>query len=185
MTTELTFKQDGSRLSIETTAKGMLAKLAHDLTIVSRDFSCTATLTDAGADVTLRVPVRGLQVDGVRKRGTVDRGVLSSSDRSDIERKIREEVLTSSEVVVTASVTDVPSEGTRTSSAGATVEVGGKKAKAKLTATITAKPEGITANGRATVSLDSLAIPPVKGPLGAFRVDDAIEVVFDLAFSRP
>jgi len=184
MTTELTLKQDGSRLAIETTAKGMLAKLAHDLTILSRDFSCTATLTDAGADVTVRVPVRGLHVDGVRKRGVVDRSVLSSSDKSDIERKIREEVLTSSEVVVTASVADVPSDGTRSASTSATVEVGGKKAKAKVSATITALPDGIKASGRATVSLDSLAIPPVKGPLGAFRVDDAIEVVFDLAFAR-
>ena len=184
MTTELIFKPDGSRLAIETTAKGMLAKLAHDLTILARDLSCTATLTDTVANVTLRVPVRSLHVDGVRKRGTVDRGALSSSDKSDIERKIREEVLTSSEVVVTASVADVPGEGTRSGSTNATVEVGGKKAKAKLTATVIAGADGIKASGRATVSLDALAIPPVKGPLGAFRVDDAIEVVFDLAFAR-
>jgi len=29
---------------------------------------------------------------------------------------------------------------------------------------------------KATVSLEALRIPPVKAPLGAFRVDDAIEV---------
>jgi hypothetical protein len=93
-------------------------------------------------------------------------------------------VLTSSEVVVTASVADVPGEGSRSANTAATVEVGGKKAKAKLTATVTAGPDQIKASGRATVSLDALGIPPVKGPLGAFRVDDAIEVVFDLAFAR-
>ena len=38
------------------------------------------------------------------------------------------------------------------------------------------------AQGRVKLDLPSLSITPPKGPLGAFRVDDEVEIDFDLAF---
>jgi hypothetical protein len=181
MTSPLTLVLEVSRLGIETTAKGLLAKLAHDLSITASDFSAQASFEADTATVVLRVPVRGLSVEGVRRRGVVDRTVLSSSDRTDIARKLREEVLTSAEVVITASAT--VAEGARRAAATGTIEVGRKTAPLRFDADVKRNGADATVSGRATVSLAALSIPPVKGPLNAFRVDDAIDVTFELSFA--
>ncbi|MFO0614595.1 MAG: hypothetical protein U0414_18565 [Polyangiaceae bacterium] len=171
-----------SDVSIETTAKGMFAKLAHDLRLLAGELTATVTEGEGGRlGVELHLPVRAIKVDGVRKSGQVDRSVLSASDRSDIEKKIREDVLRSSEVKVTVPLPGVPSPGSTT--ADATVEVGGYRSSVPLRLTIATKDGRTHAAGRAKVSLSALKIPPVKGPLNAFRVDDDVEIVFDVAFS--
>lgn len=180
----LAFDRDASKLRIETTAKGMLAKLAHDLAIEASDWTCEATLDGEKATLTAKVPVASLRVAGVRKHGTVDKNVLSSSDRSEIERKIREEVLTGREVVVAASASGIPADGSRTIDAELTVESGRAKARVSSRVTVSVTAGAVVASGRAGVSLSSLSIPPVKGPLGAFRVDDVVDVVFDARFTR-
>ncbi len=130
MTTAEPRAAERATVRIETTAKGLLAKLAHDLSIDAADVSAEATIEGDRASVTLTFPVRSLSVKGVRKRGVVDASVLSASDRSDIERKIREEVLTSADVVVTASATVPTDEGKRCVPTTATVEASGRKATA-------------------------------------------------------
>ena len=86
------------------------------------------------------MPVASLRVAGVRKHGTVDKNVLSSSDRSEIERKIREEVLTGREVVVAASASGIPADGSRTIDAELTVESGRAKTRvsSRVTVSVTA-----------------------------------------------
>jgi hypothetical protein len=180
----LAFDRDASNLRIETTAKGMLAKLAHDLTIEATDWSCEVALDGGAATLSAKVPVASLRVAGVRKHGALDRNVLSSSDRNEIERKIREEVLTGREVVVVASASGIPDDGTRTVDAELIVDGGRAKAKTKSRITVSASAGAIVASGRAGVSLSALSIPPVKGPLNAFRVDDVVDVVFEARFNR-
>lgn len=170
-----------SEISIETTAKGMLAKLAHDLRLLAGELTVTVAEGEGGRlDLELRAPVRAIKVDGVRKGGRVDRGVLSASDRSDIEKKIREEVLRSADVQVKASLPSSPAPGSVATDA--TVEVGGHRVSVPLRLSIASRDGRTHALGRAKVSLSALKIPPVKGPLGAFRVDDDVDVVFDVAF---
>lgn len=185
MSTALSFEPGESHLTVETRAKGMLAKLAHDLSIGATSLKCEATLDDGRLSLELSVPVAGLRVDGVRKSAHVDKSVLSSSDRSEIERKIREEVLRSSTVVVKTTC-DAPSglaqDGTHEVSAPLTVELGSAKTEVRTRATVTTAAGRVVARGKATVSMPSLGVAPVKGPLGAFRVDDDIEIVYDLVF---
>lgn len=176
-----TFDREHSEISIETTAKGMLAKLAHDLRLVAGEVSADVEDASGHVDLVLRAPVRAIKVDGVRKSGRVDRGVLSTSDRSDIEKKIREDVLRGAEVRVTASLPGAPAEGDHKTEA--TVEVGGHRAVVPLRLIISSKDGRTHASGKARVSLSALKIPPVKGPLNAFRVDDDVDVLFDVAFT--
>ncbi len=183
--TTLRYEQGGSRLTIETRAKGMLAKLAHDLSIEVREPNVTASIEGGRITVVARVRVASLSVVGVRKGGAVDRGVLSASDRADIERKIQGEVFRGPEVVVTmeAPLADgALGEGRRTVDATGRVEAAGKSARVSSRATIEVASGRAKAQGRVKLDLPSLSITPPKGPLGAFRVDDEVEIDFDLAF---
>ena len=63
----LTFDPAQSSLRIETVAKGMLAKLAHDLAIDAKSLTADASYDGGKAELTLRVPIADLKVYGVRK----------------------------------------------------------------------------------------------------------------------
>lgn len=184
---ELRFDAQASKLTIETTATGMLAKLAHDLSIVARSLRATATVDGQRFTIELDVPVGELEVDGVRKHGVVDRGTLSSSDKSEIQRKMRDEVLGGGTIVARAEG-ELPAGALE--GAGVTLDVTAKVERGSRTESVrsklTLKPsvERITAEGRFTVHLPALGIAPIKGPLGAFRVNDDIHVDVALVFTR-
>jgi hypothetical protein len=183
--TTLAFDEKSASITIETRAKGMLAKLAHDLSIESKDATAAATWNQGRIEVELGVPVRSLAVQGVLKGGGVDRGVLSASDRAEIERKIREEVLRGGTVRVrmeTALGEGALADGSRSVDASGTIEVGGKSARLGCRCRIEVASGRASVEARGKVSLSALSIPPVKGPLGAFRVDDEIAVACHLAF---
>lgn len=183
--TTLRYEQGGSRLTIETRAKGMLAKLAHDLSIEARDANVTASIEAGRVTVVARVRVASLSVVGVRKGGSVDRNVLSTSDRAEIEKKIQNEVFRGPEVVVTmeASLGEGGlADGRRTVDATGRVEAAGKSARVSSRATVEVASGRAKVQGRVRLDLPSLSIAPPKGPLGAFRVDDEVDVDFDLAF---
>jgi hypothetical protein len=163
-----------SRLAVYTFAEGFLSALAHDLELVAGDVSGTLD----GEKVELRVPVAGLKVTGVMKKGRLDTGVLSAGDRDTIERQIRDEVLAGGAVVA---------RGERSGN-DASVEVEApppRTARARLTCRVQVTDEAGAkrAKGSAEVSLKGLGAPPVKGPMGAFRVSDKVRVDFDLVFS--
>jgi hypothetical protein len=180
------FDAKASTITIETEAVGMLAKLAHDLSITARSPKATLSVDGASASISLEVPVDGLAVDGVRKGGALDRSVLSSSDRADIEKKIRHDVLTSQAVVVTANVASLPKpldqDGSQSLDAELQVEIGKAKSRVRAPVTVTVAGKTITAKGRAPIDLPRFGITPPKGPLGAFRVKDTVNVDFSLVF---
>ena len=183
-----TFDPAGSELTVETKAVGMLAKLAHDLSIAANDISVSTAAEGDDIVVTLRAPVARLEVRGVRKGGTVDEGVLSRSDRSDIQKKIREEVLKSSDVVaklsVRAAALSLSEPGKRTIPAKGTVAVGSRSANVSTETTVEVTADRVRADGRVRVDLPALGITPPKGPLGAFKVHETVEIVFRLVFSQ-
>lgn len=184
---ELRFDAQASKLTIETTATGMLAKLAHDLSIVARSLRAQATIEGQRFTIEVDVPVGELEVDGVRKHGVVDRGTLSASDKAEIQRKMRDEVLGGGTIVARAEGT-LP-EGAL-EGAGVSLDVTAKVERASRTESVRSKlslkpsAERITAEGRFTVHLPALGIAPIKGPLGAFRVNDDIRVDVALVFTR-
>jgi hypothetical protein len=160
-----------SRLAVYTFAEGFLSALAHDLELVVRGFAGTLD----GEKVELRLPVAAIEVSGVMKKGRLDREVLSAGDRATIAKQIREDVLPGAEVVA---------RGER-SGDSARVEVAAPKGRVAVSCRVQVTDEGGAkrAAGSVELSLKALGAPPVKGPMGAFRVSDKVRVEFDLVFS--
>jgi hypothetical protein len=62
-----------------------------------------------------------------------------------------------------------------------TVSLGGRSARVAHAVHVSAREGGGSlATGRVDLSLRALGIPEVKGPLGAFRVSDTVEVVYSI-----
>jgi hypothetical protein len=160
-----------SRVAISTFAEGLFSALAHNLELVAGDVTGEATASSAE----VHVPVASIRVSGVVKRGKVDAGVLSSGDRAAIERQIRDEVLAGSEIVA---------RGEQVGS-HASIEVKGPRGSTRVTcdAAITRQDDLTHVKGRVELSLAALGCPPVKGPMGAFRVSDRVRIDFDLVFA--
>ena len=81
-----------SRLLVHTRAEGLLARLAHDLELSSRELTGTASLDGESWTADITVPVRSLVVEGVLRGDTVDYSVLSAGDKEQILAKMREDV---------------------------------------------------------------------------------------------
>ncbi len=159
-----------SRLAIYTEAEGLFSALAHDLELLAAELEGTAS--ESSAEV--RVRAGSVRVSGVMKRGKLDPTVLSAGDRDAIERQVRADVLRG----------DVSARGTL-AGGRATVEVMAPSGRATVVCDVSVSSEGNgkRARGRAEVSLAALGAPPVKGPMGAFRVKDQVRVEFDLVFA--
>ncbi len=164
-----------SSLRVETRAKGLLAKLAHDLSIEGPAPNGTCELDGGRFVLALELPVASLRIAGVRKGGRVDTSVLSKGDLDEIHRKLREEVLVGSPAIVVRAEGKDPGEA---ASVAADLVVRAGRGEQKVRADVTLRRDGdrVVVEGKVMVSLEALRIPPVKAPLGAFRVDDAIEV---------
>lgn len=166
-----------SKLTIRTRAQGMLARLAHDLSLLARSIEGRAELDKDTWTASLTV-APSLLVEGVVKSGRVDTTVLSPSDRQEIERKVEDELLRRREVRVEAS-------GSSRTSGRAKITVANGSTDVPAPLELHEREDGsLEAKGHAELSLQALGIPPVKGPLNAFRVADAVVVQFALVL-RP
>jgi hypothetical protein len=160
---------EASSVRVRTRAKGLLARLAHDLELRATRFEGTVELDGASWSAELRFPVRELKVAGTLRGDAVDSEVLSSSDRAEIERRVREDVLPVPAV-------EVSLRGSSRESGEAIVRVGSKEQRVRFN--VKAVRESM--EGRLTLSLSALGVAEIKGPLGAFKVSDAIEVLFSV-----
>lgn len=173
-TTHYSLQPGASRVVIRTRAEGMLSALAHDLEIegTPRDGEGARTGSEWSARVTLRAET--LRVSGVVEHGSVR--TMSPRDRAEIERRIREEVFrTLPEVTVHVRGTDHRGEA----------DVQGTKGNVQVPLILDdLRTDGdtVVAQGRLSVSIRALGLPVIKGPLGAFRVADEVEVRFRAVF---
>ncbi|MDI1448804.1 hypothetical protein [Polyangium sp. 6x1] len=167
-----------SKILVHTRASGMLARLAHDLELSAATFTGRATLEGEGFSAELVVPVAALQVVGTLHGERVDTSALSISDRSDIERKIRDEVFPGTKEV------RVHAKGTSRDRAEVTVEVSSGRLSLPVPLRVAEEAGRTRVSGRITLSMKRLGLRDVKGPLGAFRVRDDVEVLFDVTL-RP
>lgn len=169
-----------STLVLRTRAAGLLARLAHDLEIAAPELTAEATVDAAGAwSAEIVVPVAALRVAGTLHGDRLDRAGLSASDRAEVERKIREEVLAGTrEVRVRAS-------GASRDQAEARVALAQGAATVKARLSATDQPGGaVRVTGSSALSMRALGLREVKGPLGSFKLRDEIEVLFELTL-RP
>jgi hypothetical protein len=160
-----------SSITIRTRAKGLLSKLAHDLEIQADHFEGSVELDGDAWRAELAIPVSGLRVVGALKNDSVDHGVLSARDVADIARKIQREVLVGREIRVTV-------EGASRVRGRATVVAPGGRQTIDVDLDSRDEAGFIVASGLTALSLSALGVKEIKGPLGAFKVDDRVEVAF-------
>lgn len=160
---------------IETTPRGMLARLAHELRIEARN---PRGETQGESEVRVSFPVAAMRVIASRKHGgDAPWGEPSERDRPVIEQKIRDEVFAGvTSVLVRASL-----DGTR-----AAIEVSSGRGAARRECAVRVEREGdrVRAVGEATLSLAELHTGEPHVPLGAVKLEDSVRVRFDVAL-RP
>jgi hypothetical protein len=166
----------GATLTVRTRAEGLLARLAHDLELSSADLGGAATLDGESWTADLSVPVASLRVVGALHGDELDRAALSASDRAQIEQKMREDVFFGGAAIITAAA-----RGASRTTGEATISIASRSQRVPVTLSAAPSIDGATrVTGRLTLSLDRLGAKPIKGPLGAFRVKDAVEVSFTI-----
>lgn len=171
-----------SRVVIHTFAEGLFAKLAHDLELVARVSGHATRSRDAEGTFELEVPVSSIEVVGARKGGVVDAGALSASDKGEILAKMREDVFRSGASADGAvRITGELAAG----NARAKIEAP-RGASTRVDAKAQAKVDGERADVTLSfgVSLAALGSAPVKGPMGAFRVKDTVQITAELVLRR-
>lgn len=173
--TSLRIDTKASKLVVRTRASGLLGRLAHDLEIAAEELSGGASVDGDAWTAELTVPVPRLRVAGVLRGERLDTKTLLASDQAEIERRIRDDVLVGGSAVIARA------EGRARGKGEVAVSIGSRSARFPLTQEVTAGDGGgSVASGRCSVSLRALGIPEVKGPLGAFRVSDTIEVIYTI-----
>jgi hypothetical protein len=162
-----------STFTIRTRAEGMLSKLAHDLELVAQGATAEVEVEGERWKAALVFPVSEIDVVGTLRGDLVDRGALNRLERMEIKRRIRKEVLPAPSVKVVAEGGD-HTEGRLT-----VICPRGEQEVPLQRLEVEARRDGeLVVQGRAFVSLRQLGIKEVKGPLGAFKVSDTIELSF-------
>jgi hypothetical protein len=163
----------GSCLLIHPTATGLLARFAHNLELEALSLEIEARSNGERWTAELRAPVAHLRVVGVRRGERVHEDVLSPSDQEEIHRRIRGQVFEGLDVV------RVHAEGGGRGQAEATVACKRGQQRVGLHTRVEAGEAGaLLLSGRCTLSLAKLGVPEVKGPLGAFKVFDDVEILY-------
>jgi len=180
--TNLALDDRGSRLRIHTYAEGLLARLAHDLALEHAALRGTCTRSGAAEGTAeLEVPLSGFVVLGVLHGERLDESALSAGERRDILEKMRHDVFHAGADAVVRARAELSSGTPKVT----LTLPGGRAVTASVRPTLSEEEGGaVRARGAADLSLAALGATPVKGPLGAFKVKDRIEVRFDLVF-RP
>jgi hypothetical protein len=160
-----------SSVVLRTFAEGLFARLAHDLEITALE--AWGEGTDEPPRATLGFAVAGLRVRGAVRAGKVDDRVLSASERADIESRMQE-ALGVGEVTVGATLLGESGRlEVRTPRGSQSVEVAVR---------VSREAGGVRVQGECELSLRALGVPPVRGPAGAFRLADRVEVRFEANF---
>lgn len=167
------YELDGARtrVTLRTGVQGLFSPLAHELELDARGWTGTADVDGESWTVALEAPVSELHVTGVIKRGRVHQDVLSAKDVTEIERKLRHELL-------------APLASVKVSGEGGRLKVKGPSASQELVPRFARSEDGgeLRVDGSAALSLQGLGIPEVKGPLGAFKVTDEVQATFRAVF---
>lgn len=158
------------KLLLKTGVEGPGAKMAHSLTIEVTNWSATATVGDDPSQSSLRLSADIPSFEVREGHGGVK--PLSDNDRNEIKKSIANKILGSGRVEFQSN--SVSAAG-NSASVNGTLTINGKSAPV----TVNLTDNGGTISGRATVVQTALDIKPFKGPLGAFRLRDAVEVEFE------
>jgi len=168
----LAIDYERSCVIIETRARGILARLAHDLRIEAKRWRGEVHGDD---EVTAVFPVDGLTVAQGRRHGTESWGPRPEGDALTIEQKIRDEVFAHvREVRVTAKLTGAVVE--------VTVETPRASQKVSMPVSVT-RAADVRVEGKTKLSLSALKTGEPSVPLGAIKLEDAVNVELTLVLT--
>ncbi len=177
--TNLVLDAVASRVRIHTFAEGLFARLAHDLALECSAMRGTASRdgTDAGK-AEVEIPLSGIAILGVLHGDRIDERGLSPSDRHDALEKMRREVFHADAdalVKISAVLEGGASKIVLTPPNGRPVTLASRPM-------VRETPNGVRVSGAVDLSLTAIGSDAVKGPMGAFKVKDRVEVRFDVVF---
>jgi len=157
-----------SSLRVRTFAEGLFSRLAHDL-----ELACERLDGSVEGDAARIVfAIEDMRVLGTVSSGKLNPAGLSESDRRDCLAKMRADVFHAERGRV---------EVVATRDRAARITLPGGRTVPHTIGEL--EVEGAHVRGRTELSLRTLGSDPVKGPMNAFRVKDAIAVTFDLSFA--
>lgn len=154
----------------------MLARLAHDLEIQCLRVRGEAEANGDAWTAKATIVISDLEVVGALRGGHVDRGVLSASDRTEIEQRLRDAFGSTRKIEIAA-------RGSTRTRGDVELVAGEARAKTALRFSVAERAGALVVNGGADVSMKALGVRDVKGPLGAFKLADTIAVHFEIALS--
>lgn len=174
-----TFGSQTGRLLVDTTRSGLGAKAGHDLTIEVTRWRGEAVV-DAAAPAAARVTVE-VDADSLEVREGVG-GIkpLTPSDRAEIKKIIQGKILHTDRYPTIVFRAD------RVEGTPQAFQIHGDLTIADTTAPLTVRG-GVTGDrvtGSAVVIQSRWGIKPYSAFFGALRLNDAVEVRFDVALER-
>ena len=147
--------------------EGLLSRVAHDLRLDVGEFRIELD----GDTVEAKVDANSLTVDGVMKKGRLDRNGLRKRDMAQIQRTIRDEIFQ------TNRFPEIDFSGQRDGSrVSGQLHLKGRRAQVSFTA----NESGDRWRGRFEIQPSRWGIAPYKALMGAIKLKDRVVVEFDL-----
>ncbi len=182
MAVRFLFDPEPSRLSVQAFAAGLLSAFAHSPTFAARRFSGDMEFT--GSELSagrLRVEIEADSLE------TIDS--VSASDRAEIERRMRDEVLETGRFPTIVFHSDELTVGRMTPDRGrlriiGSLQLHGVSRRIDLEPDLFQYEDGVRVVGEAPLTLSQYRIRPVTALAGAVRLKDQVKVKFDLAAWR-
>jgi YceI-like protein len=162
---------DTASLVVKTYREGVAAKAGHDLIIDVRDWEATLGVAEEGSSLRLRADPRSLYPrEGLR-------GIkpLTDRDRGEIRKNIDEKVLGTEPVEFRSTAVEAADGGARLAVRG-DLTMHGQTRPASFALEVS---DDGHVTGRAELVQSEWGIKPYRGLMGALRVRDSFEVVFD------
>jgi polyisoprenoid-binding protein YceI len=160
-------------LQVRTHREGVAARAGHDLVIEVTRWEATVDLAagDGGPAIELRADPKSLQV----RQGLRGIKPLTDADRREIRRIIDEKVLRGQAIAFRSRQVDMP-HGAGLLAVEGDLTIGG--ATRPLSARLDVATDG-RVSGTVALSQREFGIEPYRGLMGALKVRDEVEVVFD------
>jgi len=167
---------DDTRATVHvfTFKEGVLSRLGHDLRFTLRGF----TLELDGDEVRGRFPTDRLTLDGALRDGALDPGALSAKDIRDIDDNVAKDVLKTKrfpEAHFSGRVDDPRSSQPRIEGS---LELVGRLSPLSIRAR---RERDGQLTGRVQLVPSRWGIKPFKALLGAIRIQDRVDVAFEIA----
>ncbi|MDR8414116.1 YceI family protein [Nonomuraea sp. 3-1Str] len=168
-----TLGPESGRLLVHTTRTGIGAKAGHDLTIEVTRWRGEATVAPSRSSVTVEIDAESLEV----RKGTGGVKPLTSSDRQEIEKIVREKILH------TARHPTITFRSTRVDGTAESFRVEGELSIVGATRPVAVRgsvAEG-RAHGSAVIAQSRWGIRPYSALFGTLKLSDEVEVRFDVS----